>query len=76
MPGRDILGNDAMVATAVFARAVAPSFVFYTARDRRFVHAIQDQSIELGSSAKELGDWRDATNFANGRHGWIPALQV
>ena len=76
MPGRDILGNDALVAPAALARAIVPLFVFYTGRDRRFVQEMQDQSIKRGSSAKEIGDRRDAANCANGSHGWIPALQV
>jgi hypothetical protein len=37
MPGRDILGNDALVTPAAFACGVAPLFVFYTGPDRRFI---------------------------------------
>jgi hypothetical protein len=56
MPGRDILGNDALVAPAALARAVVPSFVFFLGSDRRFVQEMQDQSVKRGSSAKELGE--------------------
>jgi hypothetical protein len=69
MPGRDILGNDALVTPAAFACGVAPLFVFYTGPDRRFIQEMRDQSIKRGSSAKELGDRRDAANCANGSHG-------
>jgi hypothetical protein len=36
MAGRDILGNDALVAPAALARVIVPLFVFYSGRDRRF----------------------------------------
>src|ERR1700724_209956 len=68
MPGRDILGNDALVAPAALDRAIVPLFVFYTGRDRRFVQEMRDQSIKRGSSAKELGDRRDAANCSK----WPP----
>ena len=66
MPSHDILGNDALVAPAALARAIVPLLVSYTGRDRRFVQEMQDQSIKRGSSAKELGDRRDAANCLNG----------
>ena len=68
MPSHDILGNDALVAPAALARAIVPLLVSYTARDRRFVQEMQDQSIKRGSSAKELGDRRDAANCSK----WPP----
>jgi hypothetical protein len=55
MPGRDILGNDALVAPAAFDPRCRVIFVFYSGRDRRFVQEKQDQSIKRGSSVKELG---------------------
>jgi hypothetical protein len=68
MPSHDILGNDALVAPAALARAIVPLLVSYTGRDRRFVQEMQDQSIKRGSSAKELGDRRDAANCSK----WPP----
>jgi hypothetical protein len=64
-----------LVTPAALAGAVVPLFVFYTGRDRRFVQEMQDQCIKRGSSAKELGDRRDAANCANGSHGWKAVIQ-
>jgi hypothetical protein len=53
MPGRDILGSDALVApAAVVTRAMVPYFVFYTGPDRRFVQEMPDQSWDLLRSAE------------------------